>query len=200
MSDLRVSFPKPCAEGWDNMAPAGCNRHCANCSTIVHDLAQLTLAEAEALLASETEVCVRARISPQGQVTLKSDGWGDARRMITAVGTGLGLMAASSPVFAARSPTVGSIEGTVSGVYWGTRVVATNANGKRYKAKVKKQGEYRLRNLPPGSYSLYAIPSCGEPSETVRAAVEAGKATVTDIGETNQCIIVGQLVVEETNG
>ena len=200
MTDLHVRFPKPCAEGWDAMTPSGCNRHCASCDTVVHDLAELTLAEAEALLALEKEVCVRARVGPSGHVAFKSNGWGDARRMVATVGAGLGLMAASSPAFAARSPTVGSIEGKVAGGYWGMRVVATNANGKRYKARVQNQGHYRIGNLPPGSYSLYAFPDCGEPSETVQASVVAGKATVKDISEVLQCIVVGQLVIEDGNG
>ena len=54
--------------------------------------------------------------------------------------------------------------------------------------------------MPPGSYSLYAIPTCGESSETVVAAVVAGKVTVQDMAETSECIIVGQLVIEQGNG
>ena len=200
MTDFRVSFPKPCTESWDAMAPVGCNRHCASCDTIIHDLAELTMAEAEALIASKAEVCVRARVSAEGRVALKSDGWRDARRMVATVGAGMGLIAASSPAFAARNPTVGSIEGKVAGGYWGMRVVATNARGKRYKASVQKEGRYRIGNLPPGSYSLYAVPNCGEPREMAQAAVVAGKATVTNLAETNECIIIGQLVIEEGNG
>ncbi len=46
MRDLRVSFPKPCDERWEAMAPEGRARLCARCDTVVHDLSQFEPDEA----------------------------------------------------------------------------------------------------------------------------------------------------------
>jgi len=48
------------------MAPRGCNRQCASCDRIIHDLAALTFDEAAGLLASDEDVSVRAKAAATG--------------------------------------------------------------------------------------------------------------------------------------
>ena len=91
MTDLKVTFPEPCAEPWDEMAPAGCNRHCASCDKVIHNLASLTLDEAETLLETEDEVCVRARVKNGGEVTLAPSAT-SSRRMVAVLGASANLL------------------------------------------------------------------------------------------------------------
>jgi hypothetical protein len=97
MPDLRVSFPKPCDETWEAMTPSGCDRVCARCDHVVHDLSQYTLAEAEALLGANPGSCVRAQIGADGAVALKPGRGGKAGRMMIAVAATAGLLAAAAP-------------------------------------------------------------------------------------------------------
>src|SRR4051812_35882882 len=102
MADLRVSFPKPCGEKWDEMSPDGCNRHCARCEKTIHDLSRVTFEEAELMARSGREVCVRAEIGPGNTVMLKPGR--STRRMVAMVGASMGIMAASGQAAAAGVP------------------------------------------------------------------------------------------------
>jgi hypothetical protein len=200
MGDLRVTFPKPCPEQWDAMTPTGCDRHCASCDQVVLDLAELTIAEVEDHIASGAEICVRAQIDARGQIALKSNAWRDARRMFATVGAGIGLLTSGGAAVAGGKQPKGVIAGKVENVDWGTRVTATGADGKTYKANVKNNGDYKIKHVPPGTYSLTFIPSCGDPWDAGTSIVVAGKTTAKNTTAENKCIIVGLLEVEDNNG
>ncbi|WP_309611344.1 hypothetical protein, partial [Sphingomonas sp.] len=85
MSDIRVSFPEPCGERWDDMQPAGCNRHCDSCDKVIHDLSQMTIDDVEALVWTDPEPCVRAHVDRDGFVATKSSV--NPRRLAIAVGS-----------------------------------------------------------------------------------------------------------------
>ncbi len=201
MGALKVSFPKPCAEPWEDMSPAGCNRHCASCDRIIFDLAELTIDEAEALLSKGDEVCVRAELNAQGGVKLKSDAWANARRMIATVGAGAGLLAVGSAAFAKNSPVDGSIAGKVENFWLSGTVTATRTDGQPYRAKIKRSGKYKVKHLPPGSYAMQFDDWCSEgPWQGGTVEVKVGETTRKDTKNPNGCIIVGQLKIEEHTG
>jgi hypothetical protein len=61
-----IEVPAPCPVRWDSMHGAGTARTCASCARPVHDLAAMTTAEAEALLAPSGErICVRIERAPE---------------------------------------------------------------------------------------------------------------------------------------
>jgi hypothetical protein len=198
MSDLRVKLPAPCPESWDAMAPSGCNRHCASCDKIIHDLEQMTIGDLEALIADSEDICVRARIDGAGKVALKSDSWRGARRMIATVGAGFGLMAAGSAAMAAEQRVYGAIHGQVDDPF-ATKAIATDTAGKRYKTRIKSNGSYKFKKLPPGTYTVHLFSSCAGEDQWGGSAVEvrAGIVTNTAASNPNQCIIVGKLVIDK---
>ena len=74
MEELEVEIGTSCLETWEEMTTTGCNRHCAACDKVIHDLEQMTGGDAAALLESGEEVCVRAQISASGRVKLADNG------------------------------------------------------------------------------------------------------------------------------
>jgi hypothetical protein len=65
----RVRIATPCRERWEDMVGDDVVRHCARCRKDVYDLASMTTAEAEALLARDGETpCVRLRRRRDGRV------------------------------------------------------------------------------------------------------------------------------------
>ena len=67
---LRVA--KPCGESWEEMSGTDEARFCSHCRKSVHDLSQLTRAQAEALVArSRGGVCLRVARRPDGRVAVK---------------------------------------------------------------------------------------------------------------------------------
>lgn len=71
MKELRVSFPEPCGEKWEEMPVSGCNRHCASCDKIIYDLSQMAFDDVETLLTVKPDACVRAAVKVDGSVRLK---------------------------------------------------------------------------------------------------------------------------------
>jgi len=196
MPDLRVSFPRPCDEKWEAMAPAGCNRVCAKCDTLIHDLASYDLDEAEALLRANPGSCVRARIGPDGTVALKPKRGGKARRMMVAVAATAGLLSAATPALARQERPGGAIAGTVEGYGTQVRVTVTDASG-RTRGTRSRNGRYRIRHLPAGTYSVTLSPSCGEPKTVENVVVRDGETLVPNVADLEVCIIVGQLRIED---
>jgi hypothetical protein len=198
MRDLRVSFPKPCDAPWQAMVPAGCARLCARCDQEVHDLSQYGLDEAEALLRSNPGACVRARIGTDGIVELKPGRQGRPRRMMVAAALSAALVAAGQPALARQERPRGEITGQVE-AYSEVRVRATDQSGRTFRTKVKRDGRYRLRGLPAGTYTLSFRPSCGD-SWTVENVVVGEGVTEVPMGdEFRGCIIVGLLHIEDDN-
>jgi hypothetical protein len=197
MADLRVSFPKPCDEPWEAMAPAGCARICARCDKAVHDLSLHTFDEAEALLRADPGTCVRARIDADGVVALKPGRRGDARRMVIAAAASAGLLAAAAPAFAGRDRPAGAIAGNIEtfGIRMG--VTATGPDGQAFRARINGNGRFRLRHLPAGTYTLTFVPTCGDSWTVENVVVGAGETRVPNVQHMNNCIVVGLLRIED---
>ncbi|QYJ06072.1 hypothetical protein [Qipengyuania flava] len=190
MTDVRVAFPEPCGEQWDQMAPRGCNRHCAACDTEIHDLAALTADEIEALANSGEKVCVRAHVAEDGTVATRSASSSGKRRVVAAaVGASLSLAACQT----AGEPRVTPLY-TVSGSFgWGTgdrTVTLTRWDGQSETKRVQPRREFHFGNLHEGSYVLRLESGCADP---IVQEIEVGPAHI-NVGEVNfdsECIIVG---------
>ncbi|MBL8803026.1 MAG: hypothetical protein JNN27_13570 [Planctomycetes bacterium] len=69
---LRIQTP--CPKRWDDLAGSGARRFCGQCSLHVHDAAQLTRAEATALVADASErVCMRVTYAPDGRALFRDE-------------------------------------------------------------------------------------------------------------------------------
>ena len=210
MNDLRVSFPKPCSEQWDDMAPDGCNRHCERCEKTIYDLSALTLEEVEGL-ARSGEVCVRAEVGSGGEVRL-SEGRG-AHRMVAAIGTSVGIFAASTQAAAADGQKLGAIKGAATGSCGMGSVRATAADGQVYHAKIGINGRYKVKRLRPGPYEVRvemiarpevengsAGPQDPELPNDKAVIVVAGRTSKLDLVDPNSCIVIGMLKIDDSNG
>lgn len=197
MPDLRVSFPKPCDETWEAMTPAGCDRVCARCDHVVHDLREYTLDEAEALLRADPGSCVRAQIGADGAVALRPGRGGTARRMVIAAAATAGLLAAS-PVHARQERPAGAISGTVEGGYR-VRVIATGADGRAWRVRASNRGRFKIRHLPAGTYRL-TFEACEQYPPVDNVVVRDGEIQVPNVRTDNQCIVIGLLRIEGDRG
>lgn len=196
MTDLRISFPDPCGESWDAMRPSGCDRICATCSETVHDLARLTVQEAEALLREPGKHCVRAQVGPDGALSLRSGPSGRSRRMVVAVSASVGLFASACETVPSAATPTGAIVGTVGRFSNVTSVRAVSDDGRARQTRVRADGSYRLERLPYGAYSLRFIGSCGtwdgepitlgEPEHSVGAPADMP-----------ECVIIGMAKIED---
>lgn len=66
-TEAPLRIQTPCPKSWSELAGDGPKRFCAACCLHVHDAAQLTRAEAHALVANTSErVCMRVVLDPQG--------------------------------------------------------------------------------------------------------------------------------------
>ena len=198
MSDLRVSFPKPCAEPWDAMRPEGCNRHCAACDKVIHDLSAMTIEDFEELVRIDPKPCVRARISAHDIVELKTSE-GNTRRIAAVMGASIGLMVAACQTVA---PT-GSIAGRVD---FGEElhrptVRARDADGRIYRAEVQPDGTYEIANLPTGTYSLtFSELYCSSHLQKVdNVEVKATKVEAVKVDWSRGCddIIIGLIEIDD---
>jgi hypothetical protein len=214
MGDLRVSFPKPCTEQWDDMRPDSCNRHCARCDHIIHDLSQLTFEAAQQLACSGGEVCVRAEVQAGGVLKLKRGDGRQTRRMVATIGASVGILAATGQAAAAEPNQWGAIKGEILGTCMGAGglVSATAADGRVYQAKIGRNNRYKVKRLPAGSYevklefeepqtppdpaleALLAAPSGG------KVMVGAGRTSVLNLTDPHGCIVIGMLKLENSNG
>lgn len=197
MRDLRVSFPKPCDEPWDTMAPAGCDRVCARCDKVIYDLAHYSIDEAEALMRRDPDTCVRARIGENGVVALKPSPNARIRRTMIAMCASAGLLMTGTPVGAKDVRPTGAIAGKLTYFQFKTTVVATGADGRAYRSRVRGDGKYAIKHLPAGEYTLTFSPSCGEPWTLDNKVVVTEVETAVPQGPAEgECIIIGQLRIE----
>ncbi|MFY8047422.1 MAG: carboxypeptidase-like regulatory domain-containing protein [Erythrobacter sp.] len=198
MRDVIVCFPKPCDEPWEAMAPRGCHRHCASCDKVVHDLAALSIDEAEALLDAPEEVCVRAQLGPDGVVALKPGGRGAARRMIAAAGASLALATAACQTVPEASTPLYRITGKFDwkGFYYDAEL--TSADGRKWrKQREPGTGRFIFDNLPPGVYTLTTRDSCGERVEVETVTISDASVEVAKGSPDSGCIIVGVMMRPE---
>lgn len=197
MSDLRVSFPKPCAEPWDEMRPAGCNRHCDACDKVIHDLSLMTIDEAEELLRVDPAPCVWAEIDSQGIVNLKSASR-CSLRVVRSIGASMSLAVAACQTGGPAGSIAGRINiGSDSGF---PDVRARDVDGRIFRAKVSKDGRYEVSNLPAGTYTLtFSEPYCGPPKLKKIEDVEVGKVKVEveEVDWSYECaIIIGMMSLD----
>lgn len=201
MEDLRVSFPEPCGEDWKDMPARGCNRFCARCDQTIFDLFNLDIDQAEAMLAADKRVCVRARIDGEGVVKLRRKSTGNRRRMIVAVSASVGMLMAAGPTAAKEKAPQGEIAGKLDTMWpYGMVITARSPDGKEYRSKVKRDGGYRIKKLPPGTYSLEISGGCGEDWNGGTVVVHDRGAARHDATDPNDCIIVGLIEVAQDKG
>jgi hypothetical protein len=116
MKAIEVAFPEPCAEAWEDMTPAGCNRHCATCDKVIHDLEQMTGDQLAELLDESDDVCVRAKVDTDGNVRLKdrsNHGMPTFRRVATGAAASLGVAACSG--MGSDGSTAFNVSGAITG-------------------------------------------------------------------------------------
>jgi hypothetical protein len=201
MPDLRVSFPKPCDEAWEGMTPSGCDRVCARCDHVVHDLREYTLDEAEALLRVNPGSCVRAQIGADGAVALKLARGSKARRMVIAAAATAGLLATTAPAYARQERPGGAISGNVYSNAPRLRITARDASGRAFRTRTQPNGDFRIRHLPAGTYRLTFVSSCGEERVVENVVVAAGETVVPrERTSGDECIVVGLLRIENDRG
>lgn len=194
MRDLRVSFPKPCDEPWEKMTPAGCDRICARCDKVIHDLSNYELAEAQALLRRDSETCVRARIDADGNVLLKP-GRGMRRMVVAAATAGLAISVAGCVQPDHRD---GSISGRVTnGDFHGGRVTMTGPDGSARTQRLRPGGRYQFSRLRAGTYTLAFKTECGDPWTVENVVVGRGETRQPDIEDPEPCLYIGQMRIED---
>lgn len=201
MKDLRVTFPGPCNEKWEAMAPAGCNRICGRCHMTIFDLSEYDVEQAEALLRTGDRVCVRARLDAEGAVQLKPDPSGNARRMMLAMGASAAMLMIGGQAAAKEKEPRGAISGTVDTSWpFNLTIMAKGDDGREYRGKVKRDGRYKIRNLPPGTYSLEVSGGCGDPWNSGKVTVRERETALHNSTDPNDCIIVGMIEIEQNDG
>lgn len=201
MKDLRVIFPEPCSEKWDAMAPRGCNRFCAQCDRTIFDLSALDIDQAEAMLADGNRVCVRARIDGDGVVELKPRSRGNARRMIIAMGASVGMLMTGAHATGKESAPSGEITGKLDTLMVRGKIIAAKGtDGKEYRGKVKRDGGYRIRGLPPGTYALEIRGACGDTKDGGTVVVRASEVTRYDASDPYGCLTIGMIEIDTSNG
>lgn len=192
MSDLRVTFPEPCREKWEAMSPSGCNRHCATCDTIIHDLSHLTVDEAESLLDSQSELCVRAIVSGDGAVRTATSRTSRSRRMVAILGASASLATA-----ACQTPQVSpryEVSGQIKYGGYSDRAQLRSETGEIYKVRIWGDRKFQFRNLRPGTYDLMFSIGCGELRSFQTIVVQADLMLEdVDLSKEDMCIIVGKL-------
>jgi hypothetical protein len=198
MREIRVTFPQPCDERWDAMQPKGCDRQCANCDTLVHNLEALTFDEAAALAGRGGEVCVRARIDAGGRIVLKRSSARGVGRMVLAAAASASALVSAVPALAQDK---GKIVGKIDSTYWAPRVIATATDGKVHRAAVRDDGRFWIRNLPPGDYVVTAT-SCDGVWTVGTVTVKQRQVVMPPASEPvdERCIIVGMIQIEPVEG
>lgn len=156
--DARASFrlitvKTPCHVDWTTMTGSDAVRHCGSCRKNVYNLSAMTEADAEALLSSAEDHCIRYYHRPDG--TIVSSSCGDARHKApSAVAAGLAVTLGASAAFAGIHAAVDQPERAASAT--DDRVLV--AMGMRLTIDVKP------RHAPPVSDVVPSLaPSCADP-------------------------------------
>lgn len=222
MNELYVKFPKPCDERWEDMAPSGCNRHCAACDKVIHDLEQMTGAEAQALLDSGEEACVRAKVGPSGDIRLKGSSHRSMPRFRTlAAGAVASLSAAACTGTNSGGETGFTLSGSVTpNVNYG--VLELQRVGEKIDRKpgprpkgIKRQeylsqyartdanGEYSFEGVARGRYTL-SWSSCHGEVQLAELEIDQGSVELPDFTAPSELddqyceIIIGAMIRADT--
>jgi hypothetical protein len=177
------------------MAPLGCNRHCAACDKVIHDLSALRLAEVEDLLESGEELCVRARVGRGGVVEL-ADAARGTRRMVATVGASMALATAACQTTPPEERLNRfEISGTLPMVQDGKPVVRSSDGQTWHVVQAFRSTAFRVPDLYPGVYSISYDASCGEARRVREDIVVRDRSIELGLLEGDgDCIIVGLLV------
>ena len=173
------------------MSVQGCNRLCATCSTVVHDLSELSVKQVEELLDVGEDVCVRAFIGADGVVRSRDGGGRDKTRIVAAIGGSLSLAIAACQTVqpipeGERYAILGEIVRSSDG-----EVIAISREGWEFRSTINADGSFAVTGVPPSTYSVSLAGECME-MNTVQVVV-ADKAV--DLGELDWdetgCFIIG---------
>jgi hypothetical protein len=196
VADLKVSFPEPCGEAWEGMTPSGCNRHCAACDKVIYDLAAMTFQDAEALLGQPDPPYVRARIAPDGTISLARDSGANrnGRRLVAAVSASMTLAtAACQTPLGAVSPRF-EISGETYSWYSSQQTRLVAADGRVRRPSLSKDARFRFSNLTPGTYTVSYTDMCGETHVGAPVTVTDEDVDVGMFRWEEECVIVGVMV------
>jgi hypothetical protein len=182
------------------MTPSGCDRICARCDHLVHDLSHYTFDEAEALLRADPGTCVRAAIDADGVVALKPGREGRVRRMVIAAAATAGLLTASAPAYARQERPGGAIAGNIQSYGERIRVTATDTSGRTFRVRAKSNGRFRIRHVPAGTYTLTFDPDCGSSWTVENVVVREAETNLPGVESPDQCVVIGLLRIEDSNG
>lgn len=196
MTLTRIALPRPCHQNWDAMSPDDRGRFCEQCASPVFDLEIYTADEVEALLRRPDKVCVRARIDQLGEIKVRSDSKG--RKLLAVIGAG--LLASAQGVAAKPVHQGGMIEGTVTNGDNTTVIEAKSVDGKVFKTKAKRNGKFKFKRLPAGTYELSYTSFCANPWKGEKVIVEDGEIATTTTTELDQCIVIGVAELRGTHG
>lgn len=174
MKDLDIALPRPCGEAWEGMTPAGCNRLCAACDTVIHDLAAMTVEEAEQLLATPGGACVRAQIGPDGVVRTRNPA--TSRRIRAMVGGAMALAVA-----ACQTTSVTPLFELTGQSHRGQRVELFSNGVMLETAQTDRSGRFVFHNLPAGTYALVTVNSEGCEGVATENRIEGIELTGADV-------------------
>jgi len=103
-----LDIPAPCPEPWEKMSGDGRERHCARCSTQIHNLSVLSDHEIVELTARE-HLCVSMQLSADGALA-RADSVAPLRSQAARVVVAAALTALSGCSEPQRQPLVGKVD------------------------------------------------------------------------------------------
>jgi hypothetical protein len=120
-------IPSPCSVAWEEMTPLQTDpaRHCSQCSRAVYDFEQMSRAEIEALLASQSYVCAHMPRHPDGALVTREAPWSVPRRRLHVLTTITASAAALAGLAGCTEDRIGKVAPMGSAVPGTT----TTANG-----------------------------------------------------------------------
>lgn len=193
-SDLKVEFPAPCSESWEEMTNQGCSRHCTTCDTNVHDLSLLTTDETERMLDSGEKLCVRAEVDPEGRIKTADGAHPNARILFACAGASLSLLAAACQTTPGGQIADGhNISGVAPRYPYVVRAEIVSENGESAGLHIGQDRRFDVHKLRPGTYRLSFTDSCGDVFEVKGVVVADGDVDLGQLQWEAQCIIIGQM-------
>lgn len=180
------------------MSPYGCNRLCASCDTLVHDLAALTSDEVEQLLDSKERVCVRAEVGPEGKIKTAHSMQRYARSIVVCTGVLLAA-AACQTTPGGRVENGHKLSGHVFAVASSGHSTIRNADGQSAALVIARDGRFDVHGLRPGSYTIEVLDYCGDKHEVADIVIVDRDVDLGRVNFETSCIIIG-LIERENQG